>query len=181
MSTNGHLLSKIQTLSYMQLGAPASIWLVCMQQAAKVRQDRPQAIVMPCRGAARGRGRGSASSLIHMLCSQPAAGCMHWLQHSGMQYSSAWQVGLHAVQPLMPGMFCKQNKTQQCVSLCVHTEQEATLWQVRQSPALTRLHLHHAWYEHDCSLTFFVRQKDQELTMSVEQCLRPHHQESSQL
>ena len=103
--TDEHLLSKVQILSYVQPGAPASIWLVCMQQAAKVRQDRPQAIIMPCRSAARGRRRGSASSLIHMLCSQPVARCMHSFQHSGVQYSSVRQVGVHAVLPLMPRMF----------------------------------------------------------------------------
>ncbi len=68
-----------------------------------------------------------------------------------MQYSRAWQVGLHAFHPVTPGMLCKQNEMQQCVKLCVHAKQEATLWQVKQPPALARLHLHHALYEQVCS------------------------------
>ena len=79
------------------------------------------------------------------------------------------------------GTVLQANKTQQCVRLCVHTKQEATLCQVRQSPALAKWHLHHAWYEQTCASDSLCEAMDQELTMSAEQCLRPHHQESSQL
>lgn len=74
--TDGYVMfeNTAETLPY-QSGKyliPAGIWLVSVKQAAEVWQDGAQAIIMPCRGAASRRGRGSAPALIQLLGSQTA-------------------------------------------------------------------------------------------------------------